>query len=153
LRAPPPNWFVEEVIDSSLGAIAGRAKHLDARLSASRYAAVAHATRTTNAHRVPIREHEGHRFFSRVRRCGASSMSVDSKQHHEALLRRTFSVVEHAAAEFRALLPASLVERINFSTLKLCSGSYVDEALTGSQSDLLFSVNVSGKPALLYGDR
>jgi len=65
-------------------------------------------------------------------------------------VRRTFSVVEHAAAEFRALLPPRLVEQIDFSTLKQCSGSYVDEALAGSQSDLLFSVNISGKPALLY---
>ena len=77
-------------------------------------------------------------------------MASDPKQHHDALIRRTFSVVEHAAAEFRALLPARLVERIDFSTLKLCSGSYVDEALAGSQSDLLFSVNISGKPSLLY---
>jgi hypothetical protein len=77
-------------------------------------------------------------------------MTSDSSQHHDALFRRTFSVVEHAAAEFRALLPASLVERIDFSTLKLCSGNYVDEALAGSQSDLLFSVTISGKPSLLY---
>jgi predicted transposase YdaD len=47
-------------------------------------------------------------------------------------------------------LPASLVARTDFSTLELCSGSFVDETLIGSQSDLLFSVKVGSMPALLY---
>jgi predicted transposase/invertase (TIGR01784 family) len=75
---------------------------------------------------------------------------AEPKQPHDALFQRTFSEVEHAEAEFRAVLPASLVALTNFSTLALCAGSYVDEALSGSQSDLLFSVQVSDKPALLY---
>ncbi|HKY35150.1 MAG TPA: Rpn family recombination-promoting nuclease/putative transposase [Polyangiaceae bacterium] len=75
---------------------------------------------------------------------------TDPKQAHDALFKKTFSVVEHAAAEFRAVLPAPLLALTDFSTLTLCAGSYVDEALAGSQSDLLFSVEVSGKPALLY---
>jgi len=48
------------------------------------------------------------------------------------------------------VLPPELVARIDFSTLSLRPGSYVDDALSGSHSDLLFSVRVSGKPALLY---
>ena len=48
------------------------------------------------------------------------------------------------------MLPAQLVTRTDFSTLALCPGSYVDETLSASQSDLLFSVQVSQKPALLY---
>jgi predicted transposase/invertase (TIGR01784 family) len=75
---------------------------------------------------------------------------TEPKQPHDALFKKTFSQVEHAAAEFRAVLPAQLVARTNFSTLTLCPGSYVDEVLSGSQSDLLFSVQVSQKPALLY---
>jgi len=47
-------------------------------------------------------------------------------------------------------LPAALVTRMDFSSLELCSGSYVDDALAGSRSDLLLSVQVSSKPALLY---
>lgn len=75
---------------------------------------------------------------------------TEPKQPHDALFKKTFSVPEHAAAEFRAVLPAKLVARMDFSTLTLCSGSYVDEALSGSESDLLFSVQISGRPALLY---
>jgi len=78
------------------------------------------------------------------------SALTEPKQPHDALFKKTFSEVEHAAAEFRAVLPAELVSRTDFSTLALSPGSYVDEALSGSQSDLLFSVRVSGKPALLY---
>ena len=66
------------------------------------------------------------------------------------MFKKTFSVPEHAAAEFRAVLPPRLVACTDFSTLALCPGSYVDEALSGSESDLLFSVQVSGRPALLY---
>ena len=75
---------------------------------------------------------------------------TEPKQPHALLFIKTFSVIEHAAAELRAVLPAELVARTDFSTLRLCPGSYVDEALSGSQSDLLFSVRVSGKPALFY---
>jgi predicted transposase/invertase (TIGR01784 family) len=75
---------------------------------------------------------------------------ADSTQPHDALFKKTFSDEQHAAAEFRALLPARLVALTDFSTLTLCPGSFVDEALAGSQSDLLFSARVAGKPALLY---
>src|SRR6187399_1970474 len=75
---------------------------------------------------------------------------ADTKQPHDALFKKTFSVVEHAAAELRAVLPAALVARTDFSTLALCPGSYIDENLAGSQSDLLFSVKVDGKPSLIY---
>jgi predicted transposase/invertase (TIGR01784 family) len=74
----------------------------------------------------------------------------EPKQPHDALFKKTFSVVEHAAAELRAVLPAALTTRIEFPTLALCSGSYIDEALSGSQSDLLFSAQISGKSAFIY---
>ena len=75
---------------------------------------------------------------------------ADSNQPHDALFRKTFSEVEHAAAEFRAVLPAQLVALTDFSTLALCPGSFVDEGLAASQSDLLFSAQVASKPALFY---
>jgi predicted transposase/invertase (TIGR01784 family) len=81
--------------------------------------------------------------------CAGDPLS-EPTQPHDALFKKTFSDIEHAAAELRAVLPAELVSRTDFSTLTLCSGGYIDETLAGSQSDLLFSVRVSGKPALLY---
>ena len=75
---------------------------------------------------------------------------TDPTQPHDALFKQTFSQVAHAAAELRAVLPPALVAQIDFSTLTLCSGSYIDRALLGSESDLLFSVKIAEKPAYLY---
>ena len=75
---------------------------------------------------------------------------TEPTQPHDALFKKTFSEIEHAAAELRAVLPAELVSRTDFSTLTLCSGGYIDETLAGSQSDLLSSAQILGKPALLY---
>ena len=69
---------------------------------------------------------------------------------HDALFKKTFSVPEHAAGELRAVLPPALVALTDFSTLSLCAGTYIDETLAGAESDLLFSVQVASKPALLY---
>ena len=75
---------------------------------------------------------------------------ADSTHPHDALFKKTFSEVEHAAAQFRAVLPPQLVALTNFSTLALCPGSYVDEELVGSESDLLFSAQVGNQDALFY---
>jgi predicted transposase/invertase (TIGR01784 family) len=69
---------------------------------------------------------------------------------HDALFKGTFSQVEHAAGELQAVLPAGLSARIDFATLTLCSGTFVDEALRQRHTDLLFSAEVVGKKALLY---
>jgi len=75
---------------------------------------------------------------------------ADSSHPHDALFKKTFSVPEHAAAELRAILPPALVALTDFTTLSLCPGSYIDEALASSASDLLFSVQIAGKPARIY---
>src|SRR5687768_3415913 len=69
---------------------------------------------------------------------------------HDPLFKRTFSTVEHAASILRLLLPPALVARIDWSTLALCPGSFVDEALAERLTDLLFSAALADRPALLY---
>ncbi|MFO0714458.1 MAG: Rpn family recombination-promoting nuclease/putative transposase [Sandaracinus sp.] len=56
---------------------------------------------------------------------------------HDALFKAVFSSPEHAEAELRAVLPARLARRIDWSTLALAGGSFVDEALKERHSDLL----------------
>ena len=63
---------------------------------------------------------------------------------HDALFRRTFSVAENAAAELKAILPRALVNQVDWQSLRLCGGSFVDGALASLHSDLLYSVTVSG---------
>jgi hypothetical protein len=58
--------------------------------------------------------------------------------------------VEHAAGELRRMLPPAMVERVDWSTLAHCPGSFVDEALKERHTDLLFSVTLSGHSAFLY---
>ncbi|MFU8781482.1 MAG: Rpn family recombination-promoting nuclease/putative transposase, partial [Kiritimatiellia bacterium] len=69
---------------------------------------------------------------------------------HDQLFKETFSHVENAAAFFQNYLPAELRDRLDFRTLKLAPGSYTDEALRGSESDLLYTVKVDDTQALLY---
>jgi len=56
----------------------------------------------------------------------------------------------HAAGMVRPLLDERLAEAVKWADMKLEPGNYIDETLRGSESDLLFSVPVAGKPAFLY---
>jgi predicted transposase/invertase (TIGR01784 family) len=77
---------------------------------------------------------------------------------HDALFKAAFERPQHAAGLFRDLLPAPLVNSIDWSTLALEPGSYVDPTLGTSHSDLLFSVRLHsqgrgderGEELLLY---
>jgi predicted transposase YdaD len=69
---------------------------------------------------------------------------------HDALFKAIFSQVEHAAGELRVVLPPGLAARIDWGTLTLRPGSFVDEALALQHSDLLFSATLSGRMALIY---
>jgi predicted transposase YdaD len=73
-----------------------------------------------------------------------------SNTPHDALFKATFSQVEHAAAALRAILPPALAARINFGTLALVPGSFIDQRLASSHSDLLFSAKLSGRTVLIH---
>jgi predicted transposase/invertase (TIGR01784 family) len=69
---------------------------------------------------------------------------------HDSLFKTTFSQVEHAAGELRVILPPVLSASIDFATLALCPGTFVDDDFRHRHADLLFSADVAGKKALLY---
>jgi len=69
---------------------------------------------------------------------------------HDALFRQTFSDPLHAAALLREILPAALARAIDWSTLTLVPGSFVDEDLRGRHADLLFSAEANGQTILIY---
>lgn len=68
---------------------------------------------------------------------------------HDALFRGTFSDVTHAAGLLRHLLRRS-IPRMQWSTLRLCPGSFVDRSLRNRHSDLLFTVQCGDREAYLY---
>ena len=45
---------------------------------------------------------------------------------HDALFKKTFSQIEHATRELQVIRPPGLAARIDFATLALCPGTYVD---------------------------
>jgi len=69
---------------------------------------------------------------------------------HDALFKSTFSEIEHARGALQSILPAPLAARIDWATLTLRPGSFVEETLNDQYTDLLFSAQLSGHPALLY---
>jgi predicted transposase/invertase (TIGR01784 family) len=69
---------------------------------------------------------------------------------HDAIFKAAFENPTHAAGLFRDLLPPHLVSSIDWSTLALEPGSFVDPTLGTSHSDLLFSVRLDGEKVLLY---
>ena len=71
---------------------------------------------------------------------------MGSRTPHDALFHFTFSRKENAIGELRAVLPPQLVARIDWTTLELSDGHYVDEELSKRQSDFLYSVKVGGVP-------
>lgn len=74
----------------------------------------------------------------------------DVSNPHDAFFIRMFSVPENAAPELRTVLPSSIATRIDWRTLRHCPGSFVDETLKGSHSDLLYEVQLLGRRTLLY---
>lgn len=58
---------------------------------------------------------------------------------HDALFKGVLGKPEHARGVLRALVPAALAEALDWQTLTLCPGSFVDEALQEQHTDLLYS--------------
>lgn len=73
-----------------------------------------------------------------------------SSQPHDTLFKAAFEHPAHAAGLLRDLLPASLTEAIEWDTLALQPGSFVDPSLVKSHSDLLFSARIGRRKVLLY---
>ena len=65
---------------------------------------------------------------------------------HDRLFKEVFSNPENAASELQSLLPPATVKKLDWSTLKLEPGEYIDEHLKAKQSDLLFSIKLKNDP-------
>jgi hypothetical protein len=69
---------------------------------------------------------------------------------HNALFKRVFGNPANAASELRLILPAAISALIDWSSLELCPGSFVDPQLGERHTDLLFSVRCAGHAAPIY---
>jgi predicted transposase YdaD len=71
-------------------------------------------------------------------------------QPHDKLVKSTFSDPDNARAFLQAHLPRKLTRRIDWSTLSLASGSFIDPEFAATSSDLLFTAQIDDRPAFLY---
>lgn len=69
---------------------------------------------------------------------------------HDALFKLTFSSPRRAAELLRPLLGEAIASRIDWDSLTLVPGSFVDAALQALHADLLFSVRMDGRDVRLY---
>jgi len=69
-------------------------------------------------------------------------------QSHDRFFKHLLSDLKRAREYLRAYLPEELLAELDLGTLKLEDGSFIDDALRESYSDLVFSVSTrSGKRA------
>jgi predicted transposase/invertase (TIGR01784 family) len=70
---------------------------------------------------------------------------------HDALFKAVFGQPEHARGALRAVVPPVLAEALDWQSLTLRPGSFVDAALTHQHTDLLYSAPWGdGGEALVY---
>jgi predicted transposase/invertase (TIGR01784 family) len=70
---------------------------------------------------------------------------------HDALFKAVLGQPEHARGMLRAVVPPVLAEALDWQTLTLRPGSFVDAALTHQHTDLLYSATWrDGGEALVY---
>jgi predicted transposase/invertase (TIGR01784 family) len=69
---------------------------------------------------------------------------------HDKFVKETFTQPEAALDLFQTVLPPKLMREAAWSTLTLQPGSFVDEHLAESFSDLLYRVKWRGRPMFLY---
>jgi len=77
---------------------------------------------------------------------------ADIHQPHDRLFRSVFSDASEAAALLQTALPDTVRDSFDWTTLTLVDGTFVDEDLRGSQSDLLYQVEhtATGQPVSMY---
>jgi predicted transposase/invertase (TIGR01784 family) len=71
-------------------------------------------------------------------------------QPHDKLVKSTFSDSDNARAFLKNNIPRKLARRIDWNSLTLVSGSFIDHEFAATSSDLLYTAKIDGHPAFLY---
>lgn len=86
-----------------------------------------------------------------ARRKGPTKVDSNSKAAlHDHLFKETFGDVAHARVELQAVLPKALSEKLNWSSLEVAQGSFIEVGEEPRFTDLLYKVELSRRPAYLY---
>lgn len=70
---------------------------------------------------------------------------------HDALFKTAFGQPDIARSELELVLPSEVRAHLDFATLDVCSGSFVDEELRHAHADMLYTVRTTtSREALVY---
>ena len=76
-------------------------------------------------------------------------MAEEIHHPHDLMVRAVLSDLAEAASFLQAHLSGEVSQALNWSTLTLLEGSFVDENLRGSEADLLYEIeHVSGEESV-----
>jgi len=76
-------------------------------------------------------------------------MAEDIHHPHDLMVRAVLSDVTEATSFLQAHVSEEVIQGLNWSTLRLVEGSFVDEDLRGSEADFLYEIaRVSGQDAV-----
>jgi hypothetical protein len=76
-------------------------------------------------------------------------VSFVTSQPHDALVKAALSRPENAIGALRAVLPASLLAQLDLGTLRLSQDSFVSKDLAKLHADLVYEVQLAGRPGLV----
>lgn len=77
-------------------------------------------------------------------------MKSEVHSPHDKLFKDTFSRKDAAISYLQGFLPKEIQSHIDFDSLRLYPGEYIDSELKSTSSDLVYKVNINNKPAYLY---
>ena len=69
---------------------------------------------------------------------------------HDSIFKQIFSQPQHAEGELRHVLPPELSQQVDWNSLRLEPGSFVDPKLAQRHTDLLYSARIGGRRAFVY---
>ena len=77
---------------------------------------------------------------------------ADIHQPHDRIFRAVFSDIDEAVGLLQTALPDTIRNHFHWNTLTLLDGSFIDDEMRGSQSDLLYQVEHvgTGQPVSMY---
>ncbi len=71
-------------------------------------------------------------------------------QPHDKLFKQAMADTRVAIEFFQSHLPAHILQKVDFSSLKLEKESFIDDNYKSSEADVLYSVNIENTPAYFY---
>ncbi len=72
------------------------------------------------------------------------------KNPHDKFFKETLTRRENAVSFFREYLPPEIVSRLDWRTLKIAKGSFVDPELRERFSDIVYEIRAKGRLLLIY---